>query len=151
MAEYEKKNRVRGDTMTQVFATPCGWTHVGVDNDRLWGRTDGAAFDFPLEHVRELIAAHDTDRGKEMGTPPAMRHKVTVRVEVGSDDWGEPDTAGFCTVIVDDVAIASGSVGGGCSEDNTRGRDYGWIEVALLDLASKLGADTEHVVIGEED
>lgn len=80
-----------------------------------------------------------------------MQHKVTVQVEVHTDEWDEPGQGGFCTVVVDDMVIAGGSVGGGDMCDNRRDRDYGWIEVALLDLARKLGADTEHVIIGEED
>lgn len=56
------------------------------------------------------------------------------------------DYDGGITVVVDGKVIAVGTYGG-CPEDNTRHRDYSWVEEALGDLAKALGADVEKVSI----
>jgi hypothetical protein len=45
-------------------------------------------------------------------------------------------------VIVDGFLIGSGCYGGE-PEDNSRGRDYSWVEPLLKALAEKLGAKVE--------
>lgn len=53
------------------------------------------------------------------------------------DKYGERQSV---TVSVDGHEIAWGSYGGE-PEDNSRGRDYAWVEDALTRLACALGAD----------
>lgn len=49
------------------------------------------------------------------------------------------------TVLVDGVDVGHGYYGGE-PEDNTRGRDYSWVEEIISAVATKLGAtvSTEH-------
>ena len=51
-------------------------------------------------------------------------------------------------IYVDDVLVGEGSYGGE-PEDNSRSRDYRWVEGLLEDLATELGAEVEIVEIKE--
>lgn len=50
------------------------------------------------------------------------------------------DTREATVVYVDGVSLGTGFYGGE-NEDNTRSRDYCWVEGYLADLAEKLGAE----------
>lgn len=67
--------------------------------------------------------------------------KVEIRALARFNDGGEMREA--VRVFVDGQPIGSGHYGGE-PEDNSRRRDYGWVEDMFLTLASKLGAEVEH-------
>lgn len=57
--------------------------------------------------------------------------------------YREDDGYGFneaTAVYVDGILLGTGAYGGE-PEDNSSGRDYGWVDFLLEKLATKLGAD----------
>ena len=67
-----------------------------------------------------------------------VEHMVEVRVTT-NNDWNCTYKAEVA-LCVDGRVIANGTYGGE-PEDNSRYRDYAWVEVALRALAEALGAD----------
>jgi hypothetical protein len=64
--------------------------------------------------------------------------KVTIAVET----FGEYDERASVVVSVDGKRVGGGGMGGE-PEDNTRCRDWSWVEPTLEALAKALGADVE--------
>ena len=65
-----------------------------------------------------------------------------MRVKIRSLDGGKYSNWTGTEVLVDGVLIGQGSYGGE-PEDNSRWRDYRWVEPLLKKLAEVLGASVE--------
>lgn len=63
--------------------------------------------------------------------------------------WNEREEI---TVYVDGVIVGNGHYGGE-PEDNTRSRDYSWVEELISAVSKKLGAEvtTEHLEVNVDD
>ena len=67
-----------------------------------------------------------------------MDKKVTIKSRTLQTEYGDNRESTY--VYVDDKLIGSGSYGGE-PEDNSRRRDYGWVEDMLIKLALELTPD----------
>lgn len=63
--------------------------------------------------------------------------KVTIKIISELTKWEDRDSI---EVLVDNELIGTGNYGGE-PEDNSRTRDYSWIETLIEKLAKKLGAE----------
>lgn len=66
--------------------------------------------------------------------------KVKIKVTSIENKWG--DNIDELAVFVDENPVGFGSYGGE-PEDNSRGRDYSWVEPLIKKLAIALGAEVE--------
>lgn len=68
------------------------------------------------------------------------------KVVLKFEDYNQYGDRSGINIEVDGKLIASGSYGGE-PEDNSRLRDYWWVERSLSDLAQALGAEVETVEV----